>query len=216
MALQTSGAISLNDIHVEAGGTSGTQASLNDADIRGLINKASGASSSFSGFYGASAAIGEIARGNSTYVAAGEYSAASYNLRSTAHTPIVNFDGTARVSNRPTFTMNNRNTQFLRVQYTLVNTLVFQLFDLSSSATTEGEANTAGVPANSGWTRMLLKNSSGTVVKNLTRASATYTAQASTGYNSTSFRYYSAWVWASQTNPFPSSNNTTLFIVELE
>lgn len=55
MALQTSGPISLNDIHVEAGGTSGTQASLNDSDIRGLINKASGAQNSFSEYYGASA-----------------------------------------------------------------------------------------------------------------------------------------------------------------
>lgn len=43
MPLQTSGAISLNDIHVEAGGTSGTQASINDADIRALIGKSSGA-----------------------------------------------------------------------------------------------------------------------------------------------------------------------------
>lgn len=33
MTLQTSGAISFNDLHVEAGGTSGTQVSLNDADI---------------------------------------------------------------------------------------------------------------------------------------------------------------------------------------
>ena len=55
MALQSSGAISLNQIHVEAGGTSGTQASLNDSDIRGLISKASGASMSFSEWYGASA-----------------------------------------------------------------------------------------------------------------------------------------------------------------
>jgi hypothetical protein len=55
MALQTSGAISLNDIHVEAGGTTGTSASINDADIRDLIGKASGAQSSFSEFYGASA-----------------------------------------------------------------------------------------------------------------------------------------------------------------
>jgi len=55
MALQTSGAISLNDIHVEAGGTSGTQASINDADIRALIGKASGATMSFSEWYGASA-----------------------------------------------------------------------------------------------------------------------------------------------------------------
>lgn len=55
MALQTSGAISLNDIHVEAGGTTGTSASINDTDIRDLIGKSSGAQSSFSEFYGASA-----------------------------------------------------------------------------------------------------------------------------------------------------------------
>lgn len=55
MPLQTSGAISLNQIHVEAGGSSGTTASLNDADIRGLISKGSGATMSFSEWYGASA-----------------------------------------------------------------------------------------------------------------------------------------------------------------
>lgn len=56
MALQSSGAISLNDIHIEAGGSSGTNASLNDSDIRALIGKSSGAQSSFSEFYGASGA----------------------------------------------------------------------------------------------------------------------------------------------------------------
>jgi len=55
MALQTSGAISLNDMHIEVGGSSGTTVSLNDADIRGLIGKGSGAQSSFSEFYGAAA-----------------------------------------------------------------------------------------------------------------------------------------------------------------
>ena len=54
MALQTSGAISLNDIHVEAGGSSGTQASMNDSDIRGLIDKSSGAQMAFNEWYGAS------------------------------------------------------------------------------------------------------------------------------------------------------------------
>lgn len=54
MALQTSGTISLNDIHVEAGGASGSSASINDADIRGLIGKASGAQMAFSEWYGAS------------------------------------------------------------------------------------------------------------------------------------------------------------------
>jgi hypothetical protein len=61
MALQTSGAISLNDIHIEAGGSSGTQVSMNDSDIRGLIGKASGVSMSFSEWYGAaSTAVGVI------------------------------------------------------------------------------------------------------------------------------------------------------------
>ncbi len=55
MPLQTSGTISLNDIHVEAGGSSGSQASLNDADIRALIGKSSGAQMGFSEWYGASA-----------------------------------------------------------------------------------------------------------------------------------------------------------------
>ena len=55
MALQTSGAISLNDIHVEVGGTSGTLVSANDADVRGLTSIASGVSSSFNSFYGTSA-----------------------------------------------------------------------------------------------------------------------------------------------------------------
>jgi len=64
MALQSSGAISLNEIHVEAGGGSGSQASINDSDIRGLISKASGAQMSFSEWYGASSTqtIGTTAR----------------------------------------------------------------------------------------------------------------------------------------------------------
>jgi hypothetical protein len=56
MALPASGQITLNQIHVEAGGSSGTQASINDSDIRSLIGAVSGQSNlSFSSFYGASA-----------------------------------------------------------------------------------------------------------------------------------------------------------------
>ena len=66
MALQSSGAISLNDIHVEVNGTSGTTCSINDSDIRGLIDKADGATSSFSEFYGASNISHIVASGGST------------------------------------------------------------------------------------------------------------------------------------------------------
>ena len=72
MALQTSGAISLNQIHIEAGGTTGTQASLNDSDIRGLISATSGSTMSFDDWYGASASTHTITQGtysasNATY-----------------------------------------------------------------------------------------------------------------------------------------------------
>tara|TARA_B100000214_G_scaffold354277_1_gene311028 strand:+ start:76 stop:789 length:714 start_codon:yes stop_codon:yes gene_type:complete len=52
MTLQTSGAISLNDIHVEAGGSSGTQVSLNDQDIRDIALVNSNESNSFNSYYG--------------------------------------------------------------------------------------------------------------------------------------------------------------------
>ena len=55
MALQSSGAISLDDLHVEAGGTTGSTCTVNDSDIRDLISKSSGATMSFNEWYGASA-----------------------------------------------------------------------------------------------------------------------------------------------------------------
>lgn len=69
MALQSSGAISLNDIHVEAKGTSGASASINDADIRAIINKTSGQTMSFSEWYGTSSS-GLIAKDSSYSTAA--------------------------------------------------------------------------------------------------------------------------------------------------
>ena len=55
MALQTSGSISLNDIHIEVGGSSGSLVTINDTDVRGLLSKSSNAQSSINEFYGASA-----------------------------------------------------------------------------------------------------------------------------------------------------------------
>lgn len=54
MALPSSGQLSLNQIHVEAGGTSGTSVTLNDSDVRGLITKGDGTQNKISEYYGAS------------------------------------------------------------------------------------------------------------------------------------------------------------------
>ena len=71
MALQTSGTISLDDIHVEAGGTTSTEATINDADIISLIGKTAGTAMSFNEWYGASAGFQATTSGvsvNSTQV----------------------------------------------------------------------------------------------------------------------------------------------------
>ena len=76
MALQTSGAISLNDIHLEAGGGNATQAKMNDSDIRGLIGKSAQTQSSFSEFYGAA---------NVIYSITGNISSSSQTISSNRH-----------------------------------------------------------------------------------------------------------------------------------
>mgnify|MGYP003334721532 FL=1 len=87
MALQTSGAISLNDIHVEAGGSSGTTCSMNDTDIRGLtpaagrtINTTNQGETDFADYYGASAEVSLPTSGSTVngQVQLKEISASSY------------------------------------------------------------------------------------------------------------------------------------------
>lgn len=55
MALPSTGQITLNQVHVEVGGTSATQCSLNDADIRALRGLGSGAQNNLAGYRGLSA-----------------------------------------------------------------------------------------------------------------------------------------------------------------
>ena len=64
MALPASGTLSLNEIHIEAGGTTATEAGINDADIRGLIGKSSGTAMSFNEWYGASSFLTLTAQSN--------------------------------------------------------------------------------------------------------------------------------------------------------
>ena len=62
MALPASGnSLSLNQMHIEVGGTSGTLCSLNDSDIRGLISKSAGASMSFNEWYNAASSVADFA-----------------------------------------------------------------------------------------------------------------------------------------------------------
>jgi len=73
MALATSGALTLDQIHIEAGGSTGTTCSLNDSDIRGLtaasgrtINSTLGTNIDFADFYGASSVPASYTRSSIT------------------------------------------------------------------------------------------------------------------------------------------------------
>jgi hypothetical protein len=58
MVLPVSGnPISLDQIHVEAGGTTGTQSNINSVAIRGLISKSDTHPNSFSEYYGVSSSL---------------------------------------------------------------------------------------------------------------------------------------------------------------
>lgn len=65
MTTPASGAISLNQLHTEAGGTSGAQVSINDADVRRLKDGSSGASSAFNSFYSKTRYVVTCASGTS-------------------------------------------------------------------------------------------------------------------------------------------------------
>jgi hypothetical protein len=89
MPIKTSGALSLNEIHAEVGGTSGSVVSLNDTDLRGLtpasgysINSTSGTQISVGDFYGASAAISLKTHG---YIISVNTNALSYSGSLTAN-----------------------------------------------------------------------------------------------------------------------------------
>jgi len=178
MALQTSGAISLNQIHIEAGGSSGTACTINDSDIRGLIGKASGVAMSFNEWFGASAYL-DTQTVTVGFAQASLYTTGGYGVFHTGfndNTPNIGTisDGTFNpISNKPIaalYAQNNLGVTGIR----------FELLTLGSP-----------VP-NSGWTNM---NIAGT---NFTRASATYSAGTNVVNGKT------AWFWAgsSSSNPF--------------
>jgi len=89
MPLPSSGSISLNQIHVEAGGSSGSQASLNDADIRAMIGKSSGASNAFSEYRGVSAAQPSVSYRGRTLTTGNGFPAGSVSLSSGTKVVVV-------------------------------------------------------------------------------------------------------------------------------
>jgi hypothetical protein len=179
---------------------------MNDSDIRGLIGRASGATSAFTSFYGASAGIGQILSGNSSYAAPSTYVAANWGLFCT------DLDGisvaiTPYITNHPNFSVAGRSTRFASMNWQN-NIITFTLIDKGQVSVSAHN----GYPTNSGWTSMTLSGNSQTRTLNRTAASFLAAGTRSVGGVVHSQSY---WQWSSQTNPFPSSGNTTSFTISL-
>ena len=121
MALPTSGALTLDQIHVEAGGTTGTTCSLNDSDIRGLnaasgrtINSTLGTDIDFADFYGASsvpASFGKtgVTPGVLTIITSNYY--IYYNEKYRGTFSSLNYDVNVRFDETSEFLDSSNNTQ---------------------------------------------------------------------------------------------------------
>lgn len=186
MPLPSSGAISLNQMHVEVGGTSGTTCSINDSDIRGLIGKASGAASSFSNFYGASngfsvtMTVGAHTQSDQ-YITSQSY---GYNNGSRSHI----FTGTNFGS------MTSINTNVIISGSQLVH---LGWIDTVSSVRLVLEDSQS--ISNSGWTTLSWGSN------NYSRTSATFT----TGTKSVGYTNYAQWSWGSISSaPYTSGNRS--------
>ena len=192
MALQNSGQISLNDLHVEAGGTTGTQCSMNDSDIRGLLNASANSQMTFSGFYGASSSI------LSTTMTIGQFdnSAAYGGIFSgyNDHTKSALFTNSwGSIANRSV-----NSIQSGAIISNLNHNTVSSAIQLSLSD------NTA--ISNSGWTSITI----GSTTLNRNAASFAQGTSTISGYG-----HRSQWSWLNQgaTSPFGTSGTVSLVIV---
>ena len=201
MALPAAGnSLSLNQIHIEAGGTSGTTCSLNDSDIRGLTPG--------SGY--------TIPTGDQTAIDIGDFFEAS-STNPNIHTLTAGFQQTtfsSRSGGSSTYTNYYGYMPFYGSPTSQNGTLSPTTFALKSGATILGiykntsTASTSlnnklflrvnGAQANSGWSSMNVLASG----INLTfyRTAATHVSGAN----------YSYWQWSTTASLFPNGTSSTI------
>ena len=193
MPVPSSGMISLNDFHVEAGGTSGSACTLNDADIRGLISKGSGAAMNFGEWYGASNVV------HSTTMVAG-YSQGQYVTISGYGTSVPqdslgddSIDSICGLSSVTITSLQNVNNNFS--------------FAMEKSGATF---------SNSGWTTMKVwvgqNNNSGTPTATFPRTGTGSYHSGSTSFNASTGSCSYIWQSVAFANAFGTTHQGNCFI----
>ena len=190
MALPSSGALSLNAIHIEAGGSSGSSASINDSDIRGLISKGSGAQMSFNEWYGAANNLydGTVTNGyhSADFGFLGQFFFRGFKNGNSQQ-------GSFTVINNVNFGSVNDST----VDFLSDASLIVLAESTQSSASAAGTLNfeVSGSFSNSGFSTLKLTNNGGSNTFN--RTDATYQSQNGT----------TSWAWSTTLNQNPFGTN---------
>ena len=190
MALPGAGnSLSLNQMHIEVGGTSGTTCSLNDSDIRGLINKSAGAAMAFNEWFGASASVSDF----STTLTTGHTSHSSTVGYVTSTSAAKGFISTS--ASQPMFGTSTNNigslSSYSNTNYFGGNTLhgINMLGSVSPTAGTTGTirvyvASESVSNSDTSFKEVVINGST------YTRSNATYTSQTYGGFA------YSSWAWS--------------------
>ena len=215
MTLPSSGAISLNQMHVEAGGSSGSQVSMGDTDIRDMVLAPSFTQNSFSTYYGAKRAFVL-----SVYVGYGNINniATQYSPASTTRTRGYN-DG--EFSNRTPSTYgtignvnsqsnsNCRNTDYFnnnRVCYADGSAL-------STTATSTHTTATVRLAVSDSQTGGTLAPNSAVSFQRVSVNTTVFARSAATfSYNSGAVNGDVQWVWTHTFSPAQSFTNDTVAI----
>ena len=233
MTLQSSGAISLDDIHVEAGGSTGSQATINDADIRALISKSAGAQMAFNEWYGASAYTQTSHTGLASYVApsTNQYGTTTQERRivgddsqgvgQQTNNLFIYFYGFSfeHLADFSPFTLNSRSTevQELKSQNTM-STIRFSMVDVTGG-NNRSSGNGHPQNVNDVFTSIKIKNNSSNAEVTLNRSAASYqnTVQTVLGRVASGNGYsVSRWTWTGVTNVMPTSHNNVTVTITLQ
>ena len=201
MALPSSGSISLNQMHAEVGGGSGTTVSLNDSDVRGLIGKASGASMSFNEWHGASAVKWQF------NVTARD---SDYNINNLGYDSYCLFKSCSQYDRVGYSTYGDRTSPSNSITQ-IYGSTTDTTCDFKSGAVlkklnwhdllgTTLTLELAGSQTNAGFTTMTIGSAS------FSRSSATHASATNTRLNATT----TTWTWSVATNPLPPNTTRTV------
>ena len=193
MPLPSSGQISLDQMHVEVGGTSGTQCSMNDSDIRGLVNAAANSQMTFSSFYGASSSLYSATMTVGSLIITGDYGSSNYGFNDHTRSGLFTASWGSLSSTSASGFSNSGSTIAHLAHLNTINVVRLVVDDNTTVS-------------NSGWTTLTIGSTT------FARSAATFTSGSNSGQGTNNSQGQKGqWQWTAN-NPFGTSGTKSITI----